>query len=298
MEMKPKAFRISVGPLLYYWPRQHTLAFYAALADSPADTLYIGETVCSRRHELRADDWLDLARDLAATGKEVVLSGRTLIETGAEASALRRLCEQQDFQVEAGEAGALRHLGGRPFVAGPHMNAYHGGTLEWLAARGATRFVAPLEMHVNTLARLLAERPAGLEAEIMVWGRMALAFSARCFTARHFRLKKDDCGFRCIEHPDGLDMRTRESREFLAINGIQVQSAACLDLLDQAGYLADMGADVLRVSPQSSGTLEAIAALDAVRGGRVQQAVAPPAGIGRCNGYFHGQSGIAWQEAP
>ncbi len=298
MEMKPKAFRISVGPLLYYWPRQHTLAFYAALADSPADILYIGETVCSRRHELRADDWLDLARDLAATGKEVVLSGRTLIETGAEASALRRLCEQQDFQVEAGEAGALRHLGGRPFVAGPHMNAYHGGTLEWLAARGATRFVAPLEMHVNTLARLLAERPAGLEAEIMVWGRMALAFSARCFTARHFRLKKDDCGFRCIEHPDGLDMRTRESREFLAINGIQVQSAACLDLLDQAGYLADMGADVLRVSPQSSGTLETIAALDAVRGGRVPESVNPPVGIGRCNGYFHGQSGIAWQEAP
>lgn len=296
MEMNPKVFRISVGPLLYYWPRQRTLAFYAELADSPADILYVGETVCSRRHELRADDWLDLARDLAATGKEVVLSGRTLIETGAEASALRRLCEQQDFMVEAGEAGAMRHLGGRPFVAGPHMNAYHGGTLEWLAARGATRFVAPLEMHVNALARLLAERPAGLQAEIMVWGRMALAFSARCFTARHFRLKKDECGFRCIEHPDGLDMRTRESREFLAINGIQVQSAACLDLLDQAAYLADMGADVLRVSPQSAGTLEAIAALDAARGGRPPQAVQPPAGIGRCNGYFHGKSGIAWQE--
>lgn len=296
MEMNPKAFRISVGPLLYYWPRQRTLAFYAELADSPADILYVGETVCSRRHELRADDWLDLARDLAAAGKEVVLSGRTLIETGAEASALRRLCEQQDFMVEAGETGAMRHLGGRPFVAGPHMNAYHGGTLEWLAARGATRFVAPLEMHVNALARLLAERPAGLQAEIMVWGRMALAFSARCFTARHFRLKKDECGFRCIEHPDGLDMRTRESREFLAINGIQVQSAACLDLLDQAAYLADMGADVLRVSPQSAGTLEAIAALDAARGDRAPEAVQPPAGIGRCNGYFHGKSGIAWQE--
>ncbi len=298
MEMNPQPFRISVGPLLYYWPRQRTLAFYAELADSAADILYIGETVCSRRHELRADDWLDLARDLAASGKDVVLSGRTLIETGAEASALRRLCEQTDFMVEAGEAGALRHLDGRPFVAGPHMNAYHGGTLEWLAARGAVRFVAPLEMHVNTLARLLDERPAGLQAEVMVWGRMALAFSARCFTARHFRLKKDDCGFRCIEHPDGLDMRTRESREFLAINGIQVQSAACLDLLDQAARLADMGAEVLRVSPQSSGTLAAIGALDAVRAGRAQGTVSPPGGIGRCNGYFHGQSGIAWQERP
>ena len=89
----------------------------------------------------------------------MVLSGRTLIETGSEAGALRKLCEQQDFLIEAGEVGALRHLGGRPFVAGPHMNAYHGGTLDWLASRGAVRFVAPLEMDSATLARLLAENP-------------------------------------------------------------------------------------------------------------------------------------------
>jgi len=295
--MRSHAYQISVGPLLYYWPRQHTLDFYAALADSPADILYVGETVCSRRHELRAEDWLALARDLRAAGKTVVLSGRTLIETGAEASALKKLCEQQDFMVEAGEVGAMRHLAGRPFVAGPHMNAYHGGTLEWLARRGAARFVVPLEMDGKTLARLLQERPAGLEAEVMVWGRMALAFSARCFTARHFRLKKDECGFRCIEHPDGLDMRTRESRDFLAINGIQVQSAACLDLLSRAPELASLGVEVLRVSPQSSGTLEAVAALDAVRRNVPAAAVEPPAGMGRCNGYYYGKSGIEMLEA-
>lgn len=297
MEMKPTPFQISVGPLLYYWPRQRTLDFYADLADSPADILYIGETVCSRRHELRADDWLDLARDLRDAGKTVVLSSRTLIETGAEAHALKKLCDQDDFMVEAGELGAMRHLAGRAFVAGPHVNAYHGGTLRWLASQGAVRFVAPLEMDGATLARLLEERPTDMAAEVMVWGRMALAFSARCFTARHFRLKKDDCGFRCIEHPDGLDMRTRESREFLGINGIQVQSAACLDLLAQASELARMGVDVLRVSPQSSGTLDAVEALDAIRDGGAPMPVSPPAGVGRCNGYYHGRSGIELLEA-
>ena len=47
---------LSLGPLQYYWPRQQTLDFYAAVAAMPVDIVYLGETVCSRRHELRLDD--------------------------------------------------------------------------------------------------------------------------------------------------------------------------------------------------------------------------------------------------
>ncbi|MEC5384879.1 U32 family peptidase [Uliginosibacterium sp. H3] len=286
------AYRISVGPLLYYWSRQETFDFYLQLASSPADIVYLGETVCSRRHELRSTDWLDLAAMLREAGKEVVLSTRTLIETGAEASAMRLLCEQDGYAVEAGETGAVAARKGQPFVAGPHLNAYNGDTLRWLQGCGATRAVVPLEISRAVLNQLMAETPPGLEIEAMVWGRMPLAFSARCFTARHFRLNKDDCQFRCLEFPDGLDLRTRESQAFLAINGVQTQSAACLDLLDQAPALAQLGVDVLRVSPQSQGTFAAITALDALRASQPAERVAPPAGIGRCNGYWHGDAGI------
>ncbi|KFX27971.1 U32 family peptidase [Ralstonia solanacearum] len=292
------SYQISLGPLLYYWPRQHTLDFYAEVAASPVDIVYLGETVCSRRHELRTDDWLALAAMLRDAGKAVVLSSRTLIETSAEAQALRRLCQQDAWLVEAGELGAVRLLDGRPFVAGPHCNAYHGGTLAWLAGMGAVRAVMPLEMSQATLTDLMQEKPAALEIEAMVWGRLPLAFSARCFTARHFRLSKDQCGFRCIEHPDGLSVRTREGQDFLAINGIQTQSGHCLDVLDQAPALSALGVRVLRVSPQSQGTLDAIAALDATRRGQPAAAVNPPPGIERCNGYWHGQPGIAWVEVP
>ncbi|WP_308417294.1 U32 family peptidase [Chitinimonas koreensis] len=291
------ACRIALGPLLYYWPRQAVLDFYAAAARSAADIVYLGETVCSRRHELRPADWLALAGDLRAAGKTVLLSSPTLVESVAEIGQIRRLAAQADYPVEVGEVGAIRALGGRPFVAGPHLNAYHGATLAWLAGQGAIRFVAPLELDRAGLAALLAEKPAGLEAEAMVWGRMPLAFSARCFTARHFHLRKDECGFRCIDYPDGLDLRTQEAGEFLAINGIQTQSAQCLDLLAQAAELAALGVAVWRVSPQSQCTLEAVAALDRVRRGEPAGTVSPPPGIGRCNGYWHGRAGIAWQEA-
>ena len=64
--------KLALGPLLYYWPRDTVFAFYEAMAATPVDVVYLGETVCSRRHELRLSDWLGLARHLQGKGKQVV----------------------------------------------------------------------------------------------------------------------------------------------------------------------------------------------------------------------------------
>ena len=62
--MATSAMRLSLGPLLYYWSRDDTLAFYAEAAHWPVDIVYLGETVCSRRSLLRLPDWLDLGEAL------------------------------------------------------------------------------------------------------------------------------------------------------------------------------------------------------------------------------------------
>lgn len=296
--MSTLPYRISVGPLLYYWPREQVLAFYADVADSAADIVYLGETVCSRRHELRHNDWLELAHMLRQAGKEVVLSTQTLIDMETDAHAMRRLTQQDDFLIEAGDLGAIRSRQGRAFVAGPHLNAYHADTVLWLKGLGAQRWVLPFELSGEQMRTLIntcgTERP---EAEVLVWGRLPLAFSARCFTARHHCLKKDDCGFRCIEYPDGLALNSQEDQRFLTINGIQTQSAALHDLLDETPALVSMGVQVLRVSPQSRGTLEALTALDQRRQGLAPVDVPLPADMARCNGYWQGQAGMNWNAA-
>ena len=74
--------KLALGPLLYYWPRARVLAFYDEIAAAPVDSVYLGEVVCSRRHEVSFDDWLAVGERLAAAGKEVVLSAQALAESG------------------------------------------------------------------------------------------------------------------------------------------------------------------------------------------------------------------------
>src|SRR5690606_4833941 len=75
---KETVMKIALGPLQYYWPRVTTLEFYAAVCDWPVDIVYLGETVCSRRHELRLPDWIEVADMLAEAGKTPVLSTQVL----------------------------------------------------------------------------------------------------------------------------------------------------------------------------------------------------------------------------
>jgi collagenase-like PrtC family protease len=294
--------RLALGPVLYYWPRERLLAFYAEAAESPVDIVYLGEAVCARRHEMRLADWLAAARLLAEAGKEVVLSSQALVESESDLRALRRLADNGDFRVEANDMSAVSLLANRrPFVAGPHLNVYNARTLALLARLGATRWVAPVEMSRALLGAIAADRPAGLEIELFAYGRLPLAFSARCFTARHYSLQKDDCRFRCMDHPDGLLVRTGDGAPFLVLNGIQTQSARVYSLLGDLGSLAAAGVDIVRVSPQAERTFdvvrvfrEALAALDAAHDEASTSGtrLVPFLPAEACNGYWHGAAGL------
>ncbi|CQH66912.1 putative protease [Yersinia enterocolitica] len=287
--------KYALGAVLYYWPKTDIETFYQAAASSSADIIYLGENVCTKRREMKVGDWLALAKDVAASGKQVVISTLALLQAPSELNELKRYVENGDFLLEANDLGAVNMAAGRglPFVAGHALNCYNAYTLRILHRQGMMRWCMPVELSRDWLANVLQQcEELGFrnqfEVEVLSYGHLPLAYSARCFTARSEDRAKDECETCCIKYPQGRPVLSQEDQQVFILNGIQTQSGYCYnlgnDLISMQGLV-----DIVRLSPQG---METLGVIDQFRANELGLNPLTLADKADCNGYWRRLAGL------
>lgn len=287
--------KYALGPVLYYWSKTDIETFYQAACASSADIIYLGETVCGKRRALKTGDWLGLAKDVAAAGKQAVISTLALIQAPSELTELRRYLDNGDFLLEANDMGVAQLAAEQrlPFAAGPALNCYNAYTLRILRRMGMVRWCMPVELSREWLSDTLTQcEELGIrrqfEVELFSFGHLPLAYSARCFTARSENRSKDECDTCCIKYPQGREVLSQEQQKVFVLNGIQTQSGYCYNLINEQVSMRGL-VDVVRLSPQSPDTL---AMLEQFRANEDGQRPLTLAQHRDCNGYWRRIAGL------
>ncbi len=297
--------KITLGPVLFNWPAEKWRDYHFRIADeADVDVVHVGEVVCAKRMPFFENVLPEVVERLAAAGKEVIFSTLALVMNKAERRAVAAVCEMADEAlVEVNDMSAIPRLAGRPHLIGPFVNTYNEMTLGWFARQGALRVCLPPELGGEAVRTLTAAaREAGMGTEVLVFGRMPLALSARCYHARAHNLPKDGCQFVCEKDHDGMDLKTLDGEAFLAVNGIQTMSHACLNLAGEIGTLKEMGVAAIRLSPHDCDMVEMAAIFRELAEDRIEvgEAMGRLEGLNLpfpfANGYFHGKPGAEWMD--
>jgi collagenase-like PrtC family protease len=284
--------KLSLGPIQFYWTASDVRAFYDEVAASDVDIVYLGETVCSKRRELRWQDWQAIGAQLTAAGKEVIYSTLALVEAESELKSMARMVREAGATIEANDYGAIQLASEstQGFTTGPSINLYNAEAIKQLAKAGLKRWVMPVELGRDALSAIQAEKALfpTVETEVFAFGHLPLAFSARCFTARQYDLPKDACKLKCIEFAEGMPLSSQDGTRLFTINGIQTLSGQPINYLAYVEEMRQMQVDVIRISPVAQGTFDCIRQFRQAIDGELLATTASD----YANGYWVGEAGM------
>ena len=221
-----------------------------------------------------------------------------LVQASSELGELKRYVENGEFLIEASDLGVVNMCAERklPFVAGHALNCYNAVTLKILLKQGMMRWCMPVELSRDWLVNLLNQcDELGIrnqfEVEVLSYGHLPLAYSARCFTARSEDRPKDECETCCIKYPNGRNVLSQENQQVFVLNGIQTMSGYVYNLGNELASMQGL-VDVVRLSPQGTDTF---AMLDAFRANENGAAPLPLTANSDCNGYWRRLAGLELQ---
>lgn len=289
---------LSLGPVLFDWSREDLLAFYDEVADYPVSIVYLGEVVCPKMAGLTISDLETVGKKLEKAGKKVYISSLALIADELDNERLAQIMDLP-FAIECNDPAALQLGKGKELAAGPHINSYNIPTVKFLKTTGVSRLIFPVELSTSSMKTIASE--CDIETEAFAYGNLPLAFSWRCYTSRAFGLLKSNCKHDCRKFPDGMLIEDLDHKPLFKLNGTQVLSGKCSNLIREVDDLKAAGVNTLRISPQHKVTKEVVDIFHKkinaeISADEAMERLNPLEKIGFCNGWAYDQAGLEYLE--
>ena len=287
--------KLSLGSLLYCWERNRIYDFYEKVQQSSVDIVYVGESVCAKRQELKLEDWLEIGKSLQNTGKEVVITSLALVDSPSKLKDVKNAVNNGGFTIEANDMAAVNLCfeQGLPFTAGHALNLYNAESLNIMLRNGMKRWCLPVELSKQWGKEIQsqAEKMAiwnKFEKELLAYGYLPLSYSARCFTARSVGREKANCEVVCIEDIAGKAVISQDDERIFTMNGIQMQSGLCNNLINEIASMQDF-IDIIRLSPLDDHNIFSI--IEQYQQALTNPTLSFPLSDQECDGYWLGNAG-------
>lgn len=292
---------IALGPAPHSWGKEKLLEFYSEEVPSlGVESVYIGDHVCSRRNALKPKELKPIIADLKSKGMKVFLSTLALATTKEDSESILDLYDIFDG-IEANMIGYLNLLKrpelqgkNKELILGSYLNIYNWRSASFLKKYNPTRLVPAHELPLESVADM-AEK-SGIPIEMPVWGRVSTALSWRCYTARATDKNREECAMVCLDHPEGMLLKSIEEEDLFMVDGAQVLSARINCLVEHLVTLQNSGVKYLRIVPDMDHTTDIVNIFQKVLAKKLD----PKSGLnklekyapqGLCNGWLWGKPG-------
>lgn len=286
---------LTLGPVLTQMGRDDMIRFYDEVADLAVNTVYLGEVVCSKRGSLTVDDIGLIGESLERAGKKVVVSTLAIVTSDEELALIRDLAALP-FAIEANDMSVFNIVDAakKEVLAGPHLLTYNTAGVAFLNNLGVKRFSFPVELPRESIKYNIDN--TGIDAEVFGFGRVPLAFSWRCYSARASGRTRSECQLDCARHRGGIEIKTLHGEPVFTLNGTSILSARAVCLVEFIDDLKEMGVKAFRVSPVPESSARVVKALSDRIEGRIDtrealEVLKECAGTGFCNGWYHKRPG-------
>ena len=248
--------KISLGPTPFNWGIEKLKQFYQEMAETPLDTIFIGEVFCEKRNTLTLKELEELMLPLQKKGKELYFSTGSLI---TDNSQWKRLLQRSEMEcgIEANTIGIVHdHKGTKKIVAGPFLNIYHHRSVRFLERFNLAGIVLPFELSKKSIESITSK--VKTPVEVVAYGNLPLAVSWRCYIARSCGLSVKRCQFKCMHYPRGIMAENLDGIPLFLINGPYIMSANKRCLIRELEELKTMGVSSIRIIPQYENTSEIV----------------------------------------